>query len=103
MLEQCLAKHLLLAWDGNISEKNLEANEGIIGAILELCPHRVPTVSELTGGFLALDQAYSLALSACKSKRAQRQWCQLEAEKLREMLAHVRRRVRKSETTCSRL
>ena len=84
------------------NESTLLANEPVLSELLKLCPHRVPSSLELRGGFLNLDDMYSNALSRCNNKKTKGKCAQIEADKMRAMMAYVRQLTRKSGTHRSR-
>jgi hypothetical protein len=106
-LEQALNSSggALLEWKApsdECNESTLLANESVLSELLTLCPHRVPSSLELKGGFLNLDDMYSNSLSRGNNKKVQGKWAQLEADKIRAMMAYVRQLTRKSKTHRSR-
>lgn len=101
-LQTCLRTHELVPLSGDVTEEVLAAQESLLRELLTKIPWRVPSVSELRAALILLDTEYSLALSAARSRKAQRHWCTFEAEKVRAMLAHVRKLTRKSKTSRSR-
>jgi hypothetical protein len=74
----------------------------VLAAILTVSPDHTPTARILADGIGQLDKAHNHALSRGMSKRETLAWCKVESEKLRMLLAYVRRLKRKSGTSDSR-
>lgn len=71
----------------------------VLANILATFPHRVLTVALLTTVLLEFDA--ECKISQGKSKREVHAWCKFEAEKLRTLLAYVRKLRRRSGTSTS--
>ena len=73
IMEQTRPGEPLLPWlsdsaaEANV--KTIKANTGLLEAVVQVIPDRVPRVSELAAGFLKLDDRYSRNLSGAKTKK----------------------------------